>query len=113
MEGAALDPAPLAGEILRLDDLDTGFSAKNPKRGRPNVVVGVAGAIVYVAPMSTHPNTDGVYLPGDLVEGIDECHVVDFPGKVLRSVATAAETAGFLPRPYLDRVIEQSKQASG
>lgn len=73
------------------------------------VVGAAAGAFLPVAPMSTHPDSDGVYVPGDAVEGISECHVVDFPGRVLRSQATHARHAGRLPEPYLSRVIGQSK----
>jgi hypothetical protein len=72
-------------------------------------VVGAAGAFVLVAPMSTHPDSDGIYVSGDAVPDISESHVVDFPGKVLRSLATYAEVAGYLPERYLSRVMEQSK----
>jgi hypothetical protein len=100
-------PPPLRGEILKLDDIDTGFSEKNPKRNRPYVVVGAAGMLVRVVPQSTDLSK-GVLIPDGGVEGLEEGCFVPYAANVPLSLAITAENVGHLPEPYLSEVIDQA-----
>lgn len=100
-------PPPIRGEILKLDDRDTGFSAKNPKRRRPYVVVYTAGMLVRVVPQTT--NTDrGVLVPDGAVDGLEEGCFVPYAANVRVSVALSGDPVGNLPEPYLSAVVDQT-----
>jgi hypothetical protein len=96
------------GEILLLDDLDTGFSPIRPKRSRPYVVIGVAAFRVRVVPQST-VGKRGIHVPGDAVDGLADGHFVPYAATVPLGVALASECLGYLPEPYLQDVLTQSK----
>jgi hypothetical protein len=98
---------PLRGEILKLDDLDTGFSPKNPKRNRPYVVINTAGMLVRVVPQSTNLEK-GVLVPEDVVSGLEEGCFVPYAANVRLSLCLEAEPVGHLPDPYKREVLEQA-----
>jgi hypothetical protein len=103
-----LPPPPLTGEILKLDDLDTGFSPENPKRNRPCVVIGSAGLRVRVVPHSTRPS-QGVVVPEGAVEGLREGFFVRFGATVPLSIALSSVCLGQLGEPYLEEVLRQAR----
>lgn len=107
-EAATPDPpAPLRGEILQLDDEDTGFSRSNPKKKRPYLVIGIAGLRVRVVPQSTD-TADGVLVPEGVVEGLEEAAFVPWAASIPRSLALASRSIGHLPDPYLADALRQA-----
>lgn len=102
--------APIDGELLRIDDVDTGFDKfcpDEPKTGRPYVVIGKPfGGRVRVVPQSTR-GARGVYVGDSVVEGLREGWFVPWSAPVRISLAARCETIGYLPHPYLDQVKEQ------
>lgn len=103
------DPPPITGEIVRIDDVDTGFSPTNPKTGRPYVVVGpAAGRRLALRPLSR--DSGKVHVPEDEVEGLEESWVVNVHVTVPVAVAAAAETVGRVPSPLLDEIRAMSKR---
>lgn len=100
-------PPPLRGEILKLDDLETGFSKKNPKRSRPYVVIGKAGLQIRVVPQSTNLE-EGVLVPEGVVAGLEEGCFVPYAANVRLSLCLEAEPVGHLPDPYKSEVLEQA-----
>lgn len=64
-------PPPIAGEILIIDDIETGFSPKDPKRNRPYVVIGCAGRRARVMPQRTDTR-NGVHIPGSTMDELEE-----------------------------------------
>lgn len=103
------DPAPLAGEILRIDDVETGFSPTNPKTRRPYVVIGpAAGRRLALRPLST--DSGKVHIPEFGVEGLEESWVVNRHVTVPVAVAAAAETVGRMPSPLLDEIKAMAKR---
>ncbi|MEX2105831.1 MAG: hypothetical protein WD810_02930 [Solirubrobacterales bacterium] len=106
-EEIASPPPPLRGEILKLDDIDTGFSANNPKRNRPYVVVNTVGMLVRVVPQSTNMER-GVLVPEGAVDGLEEGCFVPRAANVRLSIVLRGEPMGHLPEPYLEAVIAQA-----
>jgi hypothetical protein len=106
-EAAPDAPAPLRGEILQLDDEDTGFSRSNPKKNRPYLVIGVAGLRVRVVPQSTD-TADGVLVPEGVIEGLEEAAFVPWAASIPRSLALASPCIGHLPDPYLADALRQA-----
>lgn len=105
------DLAPIDGELLRMDDVDTGFDKFSPpdgaKEGRPYVVIGTPfGGRVRVVPQSTK-GTRGVYVPAGAVDGLKEGRFIPWSTPVRISLAARCESLGYLPNPYLDHVKEQ------
>jgi hypothetical protein len=105
------DLPPIDGELLRMNDVDTGFDKfsppDGPKEGRPYVVIGKAfGGRVRVVPESTK-GTRGVYVPDGAVDGLKEGRFIPWSTPVRISRAARCESIGYLPNPYLDRVKEQ------
>ena len=105
------DLAPIDGELLRMDDVDTGFDKFSPpdgaKEGRPYVVIGKPlGGRVRVVPQSTR-GTRGVYVPGDAVAGLKTGRFIPWSTTVRISLAAGCESIGYLPKSYLDQVKEQ------
>ncbi len=102
--------APIEGELLRIDDVDTGFDKfcpDEPKTGRPYVVIGKPfGGRVRVVPQSTR-GARGVYVPDGVVEGLKEGWFVPWSAPVRVGLAARCETIGYLSHPYLDQVREQ------
>jgi hypothetical protein len=100
-------PPPIRGEILRMDDVRTGFSRNDPKENRPYVVIGTAGRQVRVMPHSTQHDR-GVPIP-DGVAGLDEGRFVPYGSTVGVRYAASRSKVGDLPEPYLGQVLEQAK----
>jgi hypothetical protein len=105
------DLAPIDGEVLRMNDVDTGFDRFSPadgaKEGRPYVVIGKPfGGRVRVVPQSTK-GTRGVYVPAGAVEGLKEGRFIPWSTPVRISLAARCESVGYLPNLYLDLVKEQ------
>ena len=110
--GTELDgPDPLIGEIVRLNDLDTGFSLRNPKEGRPYCIVGVGGVRVRVVPMSTSGG-EGVEVPAEVVGHLEAGWFVPKPSTVRKSLVVGARNDGLLPDPYLSAVLDQDKPSA-
>jgi hypothetical protein len=107
VEEIASPPPPLRGEILKLDDIDTGFSANNPKRNRPYVVVNTAGMLVRVVPQSTNMER-GVLVPDGVIDRLEEGCFAPYAANVRLSIALQGEPMGLLPEPYLAAVIAQA-----
>lgn len=103
-------PPPRIGELLRIDDLETGFSPKNPKPGRPCLVVGrSAGRQVPLCPLSTKGGA--IYVPEGAAEGLDQASwIVDKHVVVPLSVAWEADSAGWLGEPYLAEALAMVKK---
>lgn len=101
-------PPPITGEILKLDDRDTGFSRENPKRNRPYVVIGCIGVRVRVMPQSTQTER-GVLVPDGAVEGLEEGCFVPYSTTIRLSLAVSSLSVGYLRQPYLGEVLEQAK----
>jgi hypothetical protein len=100
-------PAPIVGELLRMDDLVTGFSPDNPKENRPYVVIGVTGRRVRVVPQSTQ-GEHGVHIADGVVAGLKEGWFVPWSTTVSVRYAASRPAIGHLPRdPYLEGVIAQ------
>lgn len=105
------DLAPIDGELLRINDVDTGFDKfsppDGPKQGRPYLVIGKPfGGRVRVVPQSTR-GTRGVYVPDGAVEGLKAGRFIPWSTPVRISFAARCESIGYLPNPYLDHVKEQ------
>lgn len=100
-------PPPLRGEILKLDDLETGFSKNNPKQNRPYVVIGKAGMQMRVVPQSTNLEV-GIFVPEGVVAGLKEGCFVPYAANVRLSICLEAEPIGHLPDPYKTEVLEQA-----
>lgn len=105
--------APIESELLRMNDVDTGFDKfcpDQPKTGRPYVVIGrPIGGRVRVVPQSTK-GARGVYVPDGAVEGLEGGRFVPWSAAVRISLAASCETNGYLPQPYLNQVKEQWKR---
>jgi hypothetical protein len=101
-------PPPIAGEILKLDDRDTGFSPENPKRNRPYVVIGCTNVRVRVMPQSTQTGR-GVHVPEGAVEGLEEGCFVPYSTTVRLSLAVDSPCIGHLRQPYLREILEQAR----
>jgi hypothetical protein len=101
------------GDVIRLDDVVTGFDRL--KEGRPYCVVAVEGdppATVYVVPRSSQRQSQGVDTPADVLPGLSRV------GRFLwRPYAVAvveiehASRLGLLPEPYRTRVLDQANLA--
>lgn len=105
------DLAPIDGELVRMNDVDTGFDKFSPadgaKEGRPYVVIGTPfGARVRVVPQSTK-GTRGVYVPDGAVEGLKDGRFIPWSTPVRISLAARCESIGYLPNPYLNQVKDQ------
>lgn len=105
------DLAPIDGELLRMNDLDTGFDkfspADGPKEGRPYAVIGKPfGGRVRVVPQSTR-GTRGVYVPDGTVHGLKAGRFIPWSTPVRISLAAGCDSIGYLPNPYLEQVKEQ------
>lgn len=96
-------PAPLVGELLRIDDQVTGFSPTDPKRNRPYVVIEQVGRMVRVVPQSTI-GEHGVYVPGGTVDGLEAGWFVPWSKLIPVRKSVIAEAIGFLPPKHLDLV---------
>jgi hypothetical protein len=93
--------------IIRLDDVVTGFSADNPKKGRPYLITRVHGDpldFVYVVPRSK-TGWEGVETPANEPWGLN------FPGKFLldpiyldAADVEGAEVVGPLPDVHWERI---------
>jgi hypothetical protein len=101
-------PPPISGEILKLDDRDTGFSSKNPKENRPYVVIGCTTVRVRVMPQSTDTGR-GVHVPEGAVEGLEEGCFVPYSATIRLSLALGSPCRGHLGQPYLGEVLEQAR----
>ncbi len=105
------DLAPIDGELVRMNDVDTGFDKfsppDGPKEGRPYLVIGKPfGGRVRVVPQSTK-GTRGVYVPDGAVEGLKEGRFVPWSAPVRISLTARCESIGYLPNRYLEQVKEQ------
>jgi hypothetical protein len=95
------------GEILRIDDVVTGFDDNKP--GRPCMVVRVvdqprAGA--WVLPRSTKGSI-GTPVPAGALEGLDEDgRFMYLPHFVASADLAGCPSLGVLPEPYRQRVLE-------
>jgi hypothetical protein len=94
--------------VIRVHDVETGFSQRNPKRNRPYVVVGLSGRMVRVVPHST-TDSRGVWTPADVIEGLEEGHFVPTARLIAMKRLVTRRPIGYLPDPYLSDVIEQAK----
>jgi hypothetical protein len=103
-------PPPRIGELLRIDDLETGFSPENPKTRRPYLVVGrPAGRQLPLRPLSTKGGA--VYVPEDGADGLgEESWIVEKHVVVPLSVAWEADSAGWLEDPYLAEALAMVKK---
>lgn len=101
-------PPPIAGEILIIDDIETGLSPKNPKRNRPYVVVGCAGRRVRVMPQTTNTR-NGVGVPGGTMDGLGEGGFVPCSTTIRLSLAVHCQCVGHLGHPYLAKVLSQAR----
>jgi hypothetical protein len=99
-------PAPLVGELLKIDDHMTGFSPDEPKENRPYVVIGQTGRIVRVVPQSTVGDR-GVHITDDAVDGLKEGWFVPWSATIAVHAAVSRPTIGYLPDPYLEQVRDQ------
>jgi hypothetical protein len=108
-EHALEPPPPRTGELLRIDDIETGFSPMNPKKCRPYLVIGVAGQLVRVMPQSRDTER-GVYVPDGAVDGLEAGCFVPWATNIPVSLAVTRPTIGTgLPSAYLEQMLEQAK----
>lgn len=105
--GDTAPPPPIPGEILKLDDIETGFSKKNRKQNRPYLVIGAAGLRVRVVPQSTDTER-GVLVPAGTLHGLSEGCFLAWATTIPLSLALAAPCIGHLPDPYLAAALEQA-----
>jgi hypothetical protein len=105
-------PAPVAGELLKIDDRMTGFSPDNPKENRPYVVIAQTGRRVRVVPQSTR-GSSGVHIPDGAVDCLEEGWFVPWSTTIKVHLATQRPLLGYLPAEYLDRVREQWQRPGG
>lgn len=91
-----------------IDDIETGFSSKNPKRNRPYVVIGCAGRRVRVRPQSTDMSR-GVEVPAGTLEGLEEGCFVPYSTTIRLSVAVGCPCIGHLGEPYLGQILSQAR----
>lgn len=91
-----------------IDDIETGFSSKNPKRNRPYVVIGCAGRRVRVTPQSTDMGR-GVPVPAGTLDGLEEGCFVPYSTTIRLSVALRCSCIGHLGEPYLSRILSQAR----
>ncbi|HEX4307296.1 MAG TPA: hypothetical protein VHZ54_14775 [Solirubrobacterales bacterium] len=91
-----------------IDDIETGFSPKNPKENRPYVVIGCAGRRVRVMPQSTDMS-NGVMVPDGALEGLEEGCFVPFSTTIRLSLALGCPCVGHLGEPYLGRILAQAR----
>jgi hypothetical protein len=94
-------------DVIRTDDRNTGFSASNPKRGRPYLVTRVIGdppELVYLVPR-TASGWEGVPTPAGVLPELreDGSFLLD-PIAVDAADLGDAEVLGQLPEPYLTRI---------
>lgn len=106
--GDAAPPPPIRGEILKLDDIETGFSERNRKQNRPYLVIGVAGLRVRIVPQSTDIEK-GVLVPTGTLHGLAEGCFLAWATTIPLSLALAATCIGHLPDPYLAAALEQAR----
>lgn len=100
---AVAPPAPVVGELLKIDDQVTGFSPDDPKENRPYVVIEQVGRMVRVVPQST-VGEHGVQVPDGAVDGLEEGWFVPWSKAIPVREAVRRGAIGFLPRNYLDAV---------
>jgi hypothetical protein len=96
--------------VIRTDDVNTGFSAEKPKRGRPYLVTRVIGdppELIYVVPRSAS-GWEGVPTPAGVIPELRDVgnFLVD-PIPVDAADLADAEILRRLPEPYLSRVRER------
>lgn len=96
-------PAPVIGELLKIDDRVTGFSPRDPKENRPYVVIEQVGRMVRVVPQSTIGG-HGVHVSEGAVDGLEEGWFVPWSNAIPVGKAVAQGAIGFLPPMYLDRI---------
>lgn len=98
------EPEPLAvGDVLRISDLDTGFSEKSELR--PCMVTRTFGQNVRVAGRSASSD-EGVPVPMGTLPGFDKDGVFFRPGaRVSLALASSSERLGPLPDPYKTQVL--------
>jgi hypothetical protein len=98
--------APVAGELLTIHDRMTGFSPDDPKENRPYVVIGQTGRRVRVVPQST-VGDNGVHIANGAVDGLQEGWFVPWSTTIPVGRAARRPVIGYLPREYLERVLDQ------
>jgi hypothetical protein len=99
-------PAPVVGELLKIDDRMTGFSPDNPKQNRPYVVIEQVARSVRVVPQSTRGDS-GVHVPDGAVDGLAEGWFVPWSAVIPVRTAVHRPLIGYLPAQYLGRVRDQ------
>jgi len=96
--------------VIRTDDVNTGFSPENPKRGRPYLVTRVIGnppELIYVVPR-TASGWEGVPTPARVIPELrDPGNFLLDPIPVDAADIADAEVLRPLPEPYLSRVRER------
>lgn len=91
------------GDVLRLNDLDTGFSSKDVLRWC--IVTAVIGSSVRVAGRST-TREDGFPIPKDVMPEFDlDGRVPPPPLRVSLRLARGSRNIGQLPSPWLEQLL--------
>src|SRR5436309_2559176 len=93
----------VVGDVLRVSDLDTGFSEKPELR--PCMITKIFGHNARVAGRSAS-GTQGVPVPKGTLSGFDQEGVFFRPGaRISLALAKKCERLGLLPEPYKTQVL--------
>jgi hypothetical protein len=104
---------PVVGGIIRLDDVDTGFSPQNPKEGRRYVVIEVRNARVRVVPFCRKARA-GIFIePGTLSDPEASGWFIRWSANISADLAERAEHVEHLAMHHVEKVRSQWLAAPG
>lgn len=96
------------GEIVRLDDVLTGFD--DNKLARPCLIVSIDKTTrggIWVVPRSTQKTPRGIYVPKGVAGLNKDGWFMVLPRRVAKNDLEGCESEGSLPANYLEAILEE------